>query len=326
MTLLKLVLKTPGLNIALAQLDGRIAQSLKVSAEIPVRFVANTLVSRLVAEWRLVRNTSGAEVVLCFHGLPPLLPVSARVVVAVQNRLLLDHSALRSFPVKTRMRLMIERLWFKWCQSHASEYVVQTASMARLLRRLLRPDSAASVSILPFADRAIVHTLGNPALRTYDFVYVASGDPHKNHETLLQAWQLLAQAGLRPSLALTVDPGAYPGLVSMIARDVEAHGLAITNLGHLEPSAVDELYAVSGALVYPSLAESFGLPLIEAQSRGMPILAPELDYVRDVADPAETFDAESPVSLCRAIRRFMGRPEQLVQVRSADEFVAGLLT
>jgi glycosyltransferase involved in cell wall biosynthesis len=65
--------------------------------------------------------------------------------------------------------------------------------------------------------------------------------------------------------------------------------------------------------------------LLEAASCGLPIVAAECDYVRDVVTPVETFDPESAVSIARAVRRFLGSPEPAVPVLTANHFLARIL-
>ena len=48
------------------------------------------------------------------------------------------------------------------------------------------------------------------------------------------------------------------------------------------------------------------MPLLEAEHFKVPILAPELDYVRDLVVPNEVFDPQSPLSISRAVQRFLG--------------------
>jgi glycosyltransferase involved in cell wall biosynthesis len=67
------------------------------------------------------------------------------------------------------------------------------------------------------------------------------------------------------------------------------------------------------------------LPLLEAARARLPIVAAERDYVRDIVTPAETFDPESPVSIARAVRRFLRCPEEPMFVMSASEFLEQLL-
>ncbi len=162
------------------------------------------------------------------------------------------------------------------------------------------------------------------AQQEWDFVYVADGEAHKNHRNLLQAWQLLAQDNLKPSLALTLS-SRDAGLKQEVALATEQIGRHIRDLGQMPRAEVLGLYANARALIFPSTSESFGLPLIEASYLGLPIIASELDYVRDVCVPADTFDPHSPVSIARAVKRFLGCPEPTVILRTPAEFWAELL-
>ena len=320
--LLQGMLTALGTSLAGAQLDARAKASLQVPESVAVDYVNPTLWSRLAAEWRL-RRVAPVHTIVCPHGLPPLFSLPAKAAVLALNRLFVDGSDLGHFPWQPCLRIMIERLWFRLCQSHASLYVVQTASMVTLVGGVLR--SGTAVVVFPFDDPAPLKDAAHPAVPTYDFLYPANGDAHKNHQRLLEAWRLLASAGLKPSLALTINATAYPALHAQIVHEIEEHGVRIANLGYLTQLEMHELYTASGALLFPSLVESFGLPLIEARDRGLPIVAPELDYVRDVVAPAETFDPLSAVSMARAVRRLMGQPEPAAAIFTTGELVAELL-
>jgi glycosyltransferase involved in cell wall biosynthesis len=81
----------------------------------------------------------------------------------------------------------------------------------------------------------------------------------------------------------------------------------------------------SSAMIFPSLSESFGLPMLEAQANGISVIASELDFVRDVCLPSETFDPGSPISIARAVMRFMGVVEHHHTPLSATEFLKELI-
>lgn len=304
-----------------AQLDQRLLGHAMPLVGCVQHHVDRSLWSRLVAEWRLRRISRSNDVVLCFHSLPPLFRLPARCVVFVQNRLLLERSLPAGFSAIVRARLRVERWWLHACSSHAQCYLVQTPSMAHSLKALLGENADIRVRpFLPAIDVAAQHTALDYAPR-YDFLYVASGDPHKNHLCLLQAWRVLADTGQYPSLALTVDPRCYPDLNAQMLRYIAKYKLAISNLGRLSITDVNRLYPQCRALIYPSLSESFGLPLLEAQRHGVAILASELDYVRDVVEPVQSFDPHSPLSIARAVRRFMGYPEHTYPSMSAGDFL-----
>jgi glycosyltransferase involved in cell wall biosynthesis len=153
------------------------------------------------------------------------------------------------------------------------------------------------------------------------FIYIASGEPHKNHKVLIEAFCLLAAENIYPSLVITVDRDVFPDLCLAIEEAVNRHKLLINNVGQITSDEVMKYYRSSDGLIYPSKFESFGLPLIEAEQIGLPIIAAELDYVRDLVDPQESFDPDSAVSMSLAIKRFIGVDSGRLAVLSAEEFV-----
>jgi len=135
----------------------------------------------------------------------------------------------------------------------------------------------------------------------------------------------LADEGLFPSLILTVAPEFFAELCSWTRKKVELHRLNVENVGNVQPDQIKRLYARAGALIYPSTLESFGLPLIEARQAGLPVLASELDYVRDLIDPEQTFNPESAVSIARAVKRFLRVEEQPLSLLDAKSFITRIL-
>ena len=79
------------------------------------------------------------------------------------------------------------------------------------------------------------------------------------------------------------------------------------------------------ALIYPSKIESFGLPLIEADAMNLPIIAAELDYVRDICSPTQTFDPNSSISIARAIMRFLNIKNDPIKILNGHDFWQELL-
>jgi glycosyltransferase involved in cell wall biosynthesis len=275
-----------------------------------------------MAEFSLARTGQQQDSVLCFHGLPPLLSNKGTVIAYLQNRNYFGTVRLRLFNWKTRIRLVLERLIFSIFRRHVSIYHVQTPSMARALR-VWRGLDLLDVRILPFVPPVM---RGGPTADSliWDFVYLADGEAHKNHRRLIEAWRLLADKGFRPSLALTLS-NRDAVLASWIEEQVNLHGLRIANLGQLPHSDAIALYGNSRALIFPSLSESFGLPLIEARELGLPILAGELDFVRDVCEPVQSFDPKSSTSIARAVRRFLGEKDPLIATINADEFIVAMV-
>lgn len=311
----------------LVQLDRRINLPGHLPANWITNYVEPTVRHRLRAEWWLAQNTRPQDTILCFGNLPPLFKLAGRTVVFVQNRYLIDSVPLDNFPLKTRLRLKVERLWFRWRAKNANTLVVQTPSM----RALLETSGVAKekpVYVLPFVDLSTDYQRethnGFSKAPSDPFIYVASGEPHKNHRNLVQAWCLLAQEGIFPTLWLTLDAKVNCDLCLWIDQQTHKFGLRLKNLGVQPHEQIRHLYTEGQALIYPSTFESLGLPLIEARQAGLAVIASELDFVRDVLDPEQVFDPRSPVSIARAVKRFLGSGEKALPLLNAAEFMKRL--
>lgn len=305
----------------IAWLDVRARDHLEIPAHAEVEWVNPSVVSRFKSEFTLAGKAKLEDRIFCFHGLPPLVRCKARVLIFQQNRNYFGWVSLKSFSWRTRQRLRLEQIIARVFRTRCKEYWVQTPSMARDLRHWYG-EKPVSIRVLPFSQPVAAASRGESA--QWDFLYVADGEAHKNHRRLVEAWVLLAQQGIKLSLALTLSK-RDASLFSWIEQQIATHGLRITNLGQMPHDKLLSLYGQSKALIFPSVSESFGLPLIEASQAGLPILASELDFVRDVCMPEQTFDPASPTSIARAVRRFIGQADLPLNPVGASDFLDALL-
>lgn len=303
-----------------AWLDARARERLTLPQGASVQWVQAAAGSRLGAEFSLASAGTARDRALCFHGLPPLLRNAAPVWLFQQNRNYLGQVPLAAFGWKTRQRLRFEQAISRWLRHRVARYWVQTPSMARAVQDWYGSETA-DIRVLPFAPPA--PQVLPQAAGSWDFIYVADGEAHKNHRGLVEAWKLLARQGLRPTLALTLSD-RDAGLAAWVQAQTTEHGLKISNLGPRSHEEVLALYRSARALVFPSKGESFGLPLIEAAQADLPILAGELDFVRDVCEPVQTFDPASAVSMARAVKRFLGEAEAPLEPARAADFLQAL--
>lgn len=299
--------------------------------QIDVHWCASSPQGRWRAERALARLATPAHHVLCFHNLPPVMPILGVVSCYVQNANLVGLIPPSTLTPRLRLRYAVERM-IAWTGRHRiHEYFVQTGTMRDALLRWFG-EGPPPVTIAPFlpdlAETEMTYAAA-PATADhsdqFDYVYVSDGSPNKNHRRLFDAWRLLAQAGHRPRLAVTLHAERDAPLIAELSERVQTDALAITNLGQIPHAEVLAHYRRARALIFPSTAESFGIPLMEAAAAGLPILAPELDYVRDVCAPAVTFDARSSRSIARAVARFEGWPDDAVTPQSAQSLVDRLM-
>lgn len=307
---------------------------LKATEPFVTHWFHSDVQGRLRAEVCVKRLSKPGSVVFCFHNLPPILPSPARVICYLHNANLVGLVPKIESHRWLKLRYCLERSIATIRKFAVERYVVQTITMKEAVESWFGA-SPPPVDVLPFIDEKYAaagsgSTSDNSSAincdaTKWDFIYVSDGSPHKNHPRLFQAWALLANEGFYPTLAITVDPRRSSQLVALLKQIVDATGAKIENLGQIPHRKVLDLYDHSGALIFPSIAESFGIPLLEAHARHLPILAPELDYVRDVCIPAETFDPNSSRSIARAVKRFLKGPCAVKPPMSADEFLAELV-
>lgn len=320
--LLQSVLKSWPVDFTLiAWLDIRARSRLELPKDAQVEWVSPSFGSRLKSEFTLAKLASTDDQILCFHGLPPLMRNKARVLIFQQNRNYLGMLPLETFSWRTRQRLRFEQTLARKFRERCSGYWVQTPSMARDLKNWYG-EKPVSIRVLPFSQSIAQMSCDEEA--QWDFLYVADGEAHKNHRRLVEAWVILANEGFKPSLALTLS-SRDALLLAWVQQQIEMHGLKISNLGQMPHDELISIYGQSKALIFPSLSESFGLPLIEARQTGLPIVASELDFVRDVCEPVQSFDPNSATSIARAVRRFIGKADLPLNPVGAAEFLSALM-
>lgn len=284
--------------------DERMELPENMHKSISVVKVKATLFNRLRAEFKLLQSASNNAVVLCFGNLPPLLKLPCFVATYFQNRFIIDSCSVNLLPFKARLRIFFEKWWLYFLRFHSNEYFVQTETMRFMLNEFF--GGKLKVTTAPFYNKDAFYQGTCKSAVRFDFIYIATGEFHKNHFVLIDAWCLLGKDSIFPTLGLTLNLDDSCELITYINECVENYGIKITNLGYLCKQDVDGLIKNSSAMIYPSRLESYGLPLIEASEAGLPILASELDFVRDVINPVETFDPTSAKSIARAVKRFLG--------------------
>lgn len=305
-------------------LDHRIVERLDVSTLQNVYWVKPNPVSRFKAELFIRRLKYKHDKIFCFHGLPPMFYKGGKIIVFLQNRLYITGFSVAGYNLKTALRLTFERLMFYVLRAKVTEFIVQSNSMKEQTELNLKRLQSILVTVLPFINESSKCSTIKTQEKKYDFTYIADGSAHKNHRTLFTAWRLLAEKGHYPTLLVTLSDDNTQ-LIEEIARLNSEYGCNIVNVGYVSKDIIQNLYQQTKALIYPSLVESFGMPLIEAKQLGLAIVAAELDYVRDVVIPNETFNPKSSVSISLSVLRYLGEPSPLVELKSPHEFISYLI-
>lgn len=84
--------------------------------------------------------------------------------------------------------------------------------------------------------------------------------------------------------------------------------------GYIEPIDVAGIYKAAAALVIPSFAEGFGLPVLDALQTGCPVIASNVSSLPEIVGPSITVNPDSAESLTVAIRRLLGMSRQDIEI------------
>jgi glycosyltransferase involved in cell wall biosynthesis len=142
-------------------------------------------------------------------------------------------------------------------------------------------------------------------------LYPARPWRHKNHARLFMAFEELRRR--RPELQLVLTGAGH---------DTRALPSGVT-ARHVSERELVDLYRRAACLVYPSLYEGFGLPLLEAMACGCPVAASNAASLPEVCgDAAVLFDPLDPSSIAAGVEESLGRSTELTALglKRAAEF------
>lgn len=136
-------------------------------------------------------------------------------------------------------------------------------------------------------------------------VCVGSKRPHKNQGVLVEA---MAQLPTEVRLVLAGHAEPYEQTLRAQARDLGV-GDRVVFVGWISDRDLEGLWRVASVAAVPTLAEGFGLPLLEAMAHGVPVAASALPVLREVGGSWPTFfDPHDAADAARAIAELLATP------------------
>jgi len=148
---------------------------------------------------------------------------------------------------------------------------------------------------------------------------------HKNLVRLLEALALLPEDN-RPVLVLPGYTTEHEAELRERARVLSIEG-DVRFVGWLAAADLEGLYALADVFVFPSLYEGFGLPVLEAMARDLPVASSDRSALAEVAgDAALLFDPESPRAIADAMATLLTDPAEARRRRAAGRHQAARFT
>lgn len=270
----------------------------------------------------------------------------ARQLLLVEGLLYFSKIYQRTMLPKHSFGWRVAHALRRWliCRSVRAADVVMTPTQAMLdelrdfvdvppYKTLVNPYGVdppeSSSSDLPLRSKAGRSNAGNLC----KLLYVSLYGEHKNLSTLLKAVSLLNKDGTGKFLLQTTADPAWEEVVSMVTHGedtalAQEPGISpwLRFNGPLSRAQTERLYLDSDIFVFPSLTESFGFPMAEAMSYGLPIVASDTPVNREVCgDAAMYFSPLSAEHLAQQVRGLAEAPALMGKLGAAGRKRAATL-
>jgi glycosyltransferase involved in cell wall biosynthesis len=206
-----------------------------------------------------------------------------------------------------------------WGMAHVIARAARDADALIAVSAAARDEICATLGIEPARFTVVPHGVGAvpraaPApeepLRTRLALHggrivlcVAAVRPHKNQELLIRALPKLDEDVV---LVLAGRHEPYAERVRALASELGV-GQRVRFTGYLADAELERLWTLASCAAFPTRAEGFGLPVLEAMARGLPLACSDIPVLREVgADVPWYFDPSDVASAAAAIEAALG--------------------
>jgi glycosyltransferase involved in cell wall biosynthesis len=235
--------------------------------------------------------------------MPP--PGAPRYVFTLHDLTVLSHPSCHTIENRVRTLASISHALARG----ATVLAVSKATKEEAVRLLAVP--AESVEVVPpmlnpifkmAGDReADTKTAERLCVREPYVLAVASLEPRKNFGRLLDAWSSLGTATGANQLVIVASEEWRQGRVRRRLERMTGDG-SVVKIDHVPDGVLAGLYRQANAFVFPSLAEGFGLPVVEAMACGTPVVTSKLSSLPEVCrEAALLVDPEDADEIASAI-------------------------
>lgn len=278
---------------------------------LPVRAAFKPL--RALAELVLLPIVAARDGVDLLHSLGTTSPPLTRApAIATVLDLIYEHFP-QTFPLPARVGL--RALVGPGARRARRVVTISEAVKRDVVERLRVPAERVRVVYPGFGMRAPAAPTGEAQLRERFglgdgpvVLCVSAALAHKNLPRLIEAFAAIDDV---PGARLVVAGHAGRERERLLA--LAGENVALT--GWIADEDLEGLYRLAACCVYPSLHEGFGLPVLEAMARGVPLACSTATSLPEVAgDAAEPFDPRDTRAIAAAIRRLLTDPQRAAEL------------
>lgn len=252
-----------------------------------------------------------------FHGILAfgnflLVGSAQKKAVLMHHPYLVDDVLIAQLPGFSRFLERVKRALFRWTLGRVDTVIVQSDYMRDMFRQMY-PEYKRALTVIPnpvsssFSSQIVgSETIKGKELQEkprFSMLYASRFYPHKNHAFLIELARSFTAKRVPVDLIVTLNP-AIPGAADFLAT-VEREQLAIRNIGEVSQARLAQEYLAVDAAIFPSRAETFGNPLVEAIRFALPVVAPRKGYSFAVLGDSGIYfdedDADGCADVCAAL-------------------------
>jgi glycosyltransferase involved in cell wall biosynthesis len=251
----------------------------------------------------------GARLDLTHSPVPLFLPTGGRKVITVCDLFFLEHPELADAEAR---RTFVKRVG-RAVERADGVITISEYSRSVILERL-RADKARIKAIPLGLDpvffeeppaEELAATRRALGLPERFLLFVGAFEPRKNLAGLVEALQIIHGRSEKIPLVIAGRRGGeYEKVLGLIRRAGLEEKVRAT--GYVPEAELRRLYRLAIVFVFPSLAEGFGLPILEAMASGLPVAASRTSAMPEVGGEAAVyFDPSRPEDMASAVIRLL---------------------
>ena len=295
---------------------------------LPAKLTA--LHSRVMA----LRGTVAGDHLDLFHSpavhmrpfFPPLPRLGCPHVVTLHDMIPLSYYRLSDLPLR-------QQVFYRWNLRRAAAadglITVSEQSRAEILSRLrISPNRVRAIhNGVDFAPNVMENVLARWNIQRPYILYAGSYEPRKNLVRAVRAYRLLVAAGFPHRLVAVVERASgHEPEVSRALAEIDI-GSQVSLVHSLPEDDLRGLYTMADALFFPSLAEGFGYPPVQAAAVGLPAVVSDIPALREVMGPAALYvDPLDEGAMAAGLAAVLGDPAMRARLIEQGRARARLFT
>jgi glycosyltransferase involved in cell wall biosynthesis len=210
------------------------------------------------------------------------------------------------------------RLFFRGDILAADAVLTNSSGTAERVRKMIgaevtgvvRPSVASHFHLPPSAgEMEIPKGLSHLGVKRPYLLSVATAEPRKNLDVVLRAFIDLKRGGQLSNHQLVLAGPTGWKNEALKQRISEAQNYGLVLAGYVPDELIPSLYAASDALVFPSLYEGFGMPVLEARTCGARVVATDIPELREAGDEHVVYVQPTVDGVKAGITKAVGSPK-----------------